>query len=321
MKRTGNLIEKIADMENLRLAFWKAQIGKSGKREVCRFREDLDSELTAMREALLDDVPLVGDYRYFTIHDPKERVICVACFRERVLHHAIMNVCDETFEKYQIYDSYASRRGKGVDTCLERPQLFCRKYGWFLKLDIHKFFDSIDHRRLMNLLARHFKDQKLLYLFSCIIDSYETADGKGVPIGNLTSQYFANMYLGVLDHQLKEVCHMPGYVRYMDDFILFADDRRTLDAIIPEICAFLEEELKLKLNKPILNRTVAGIQFLSYRVYGDKLWLSLKARRRFRRKIAIASNLERPDMALPLLAFINRADSVAFRRAVILQGM
>ncbi|MCR5382848.1 MAG: reverse transcriptase/maturase family protein [Lentisphaeria bacterium] len=320
MKRTGNLIEKIADMENLRQAFWKARIGKGGKREVRRFRENLDAELTVMRDALLDGMPSVGDYRYFTIHDPKERVICAASFRERVLHHAIMAVCDDTFEKYQIYDSYASRKGKGVDACLERTRMYCRRHAWFLKLDIHKFFDSIDHRTLMNLLARHFKDEKLLYMFSCIIDSYETAERKGVPIGNLTSQYFANMYLGMLDHQLKEVWRIPGYVRYMDDFILFADDRGTLMDLLPKIRSFLMDKLKLELNEPQLNKTDAGIPFLNYRVYGSKLRLSQKARRRFKRKIAIANNLEEPDLALPLLAFINRADSVAFRRAVILQG-
>ncbi|MBP5673741.1 MAG: hypothetical protein J6X49_15240 [Victivallales bacterium] len=221
MKRAGNLYMEIAEMDNLRLAFWKAQRGKRGKREVMAYRENLDEELMRLHEQLVQGEVEVGRYHYFTIHDPKERMICAADFRERVLHHAIMNVCEPFFERYQIHDSYACRKGKGVDACLERLQEMCRRHQWYLKLDIHKYFDSIPHEGMKQVLRHYFKDTRLLMLFYRIIDSYEVASGRGIPIGNLTSQHFANMYLGVLDHQLKEVWKVPGYVRYMDDFILF----------------------------------------------------------------------------------------------------
>ena len=317
MKRANNLFDRIAARDNLELAFYRAKRGKEWKQEVSAFRAELDQELEMLGRCIQDNTVEVGHYHYFRIRDPKERVICAASFRERVLHHAIMAVCDDAFEKYQIHDSYASRKGKGVDACLGRTMEFCRIYRWYLKLDIHKFFDSIDHAILLNLLNRRFKDQRLLYLFSRIIESYETDKGKGVPIGNLTSQYFANLYLGLMDHRIKDQWRVPGYLRYMDDFLLFSDDRGALLQWLDTIGVLLRDELKLELNEPIINRTLAGIPFLSYIVHGDHMRLSLKARRRFRRKIARADELENPNMALPLLAFINRADSYAFRKKLL----
>ena len=316
MKRAGNLYRKISNRENLELAFYRAQRGKASRGDVIRFRENLDEELRALSQDIEEGTVSVGDYHYFHIHDPKPRTICAACFRERVLHHAIMAVCDGEFERYQIYDSYASRVGKGVDACLKRTQEFAGKFGWFMKLDIHKFFGSVNHDILLELLNRRFKDPELLYLFSRIVESYETTPGCGLPIGNLTSQYFANLYLGLMDHLIKDTWRIPGYVRYMDDFILFADSREELIGRLPELTEFLRGELKLELNPLVLNRCAAGIPYLSYRVYPDRLWLSLKARRRFRRKIRIANENEDAESALPLLAFIGRADDRAFRRRV-----
>lgn len=314
MKRAGNLYQKISTRENLELAFWRAQRGKSDRGDVIGFRENLEEELSSLAHDIEDGTVAVGDYHYFTINDPKKRTICAASFRERVLHHAIMAVCDAEFERYQIYDSYASRKEKGEDACLKRTQEFCGKYGWFLKLDIHKFFDSVNHGILMNLLDRRFKDPQLLYLFSRIIDSYETTSNCGLPIGNLTSQYFANLYLGLMDHLIKDRWKIPGYVRYMDDFILFADTREELTVRLPELASFLDSELRLELNPVVLNRSSAGIPYLSYRVYSEHLWLSLKARRRFRKKIRMANQQENQESALPLLAFIGRADDLAFRK-------
>lgn len=158
MKRAGNLYQKIAEHENLRLAFWKAQRGKSGKHDILRYREHLDENLKQLRGELLNGDIDIGHYHYFTIYDPKERMICAADFRERVLHHAIINICEPYFEAYQIYDSYACRKGKGLDVALRRAQFFCRKFDWYLKLDVHKYFDSIEHDKLLCLLDRRFKD-------------------------------------------------------------------------------------------------------------------------------------------------------------------
>lgn len=320
MQRAGNLYPKIAELENLELAFWKAQRRKSARPDVQAFRANLSENLTLLREELLSGNVAFGNYRYFTIYDPKERVICAADFRERVLHHAIINVCEPVFERYQIFDSFACRKGKGLDACLARTREFCRKYPWFLKTDVHKFFDSVDHAVLLRLLARRFKDGRLLYLFSKIIESYETCPGKGLPIGNLTSQYFANLYLGVADHQIKEVWGVPAYVRYMDDFVLFFHENGQAKRAKAQVAEFLFRELKLELNKPQINRTACGLPFLSYRVFGTGLKLSQKAKRRFCRKMKDANRDEEAERALPLLAFVQRADSYGFRKKFFYGG-
>lgn len=314
MKRASNLYQKIADIENLELAFWKAQRGKSGKNEVKRFRENLHENLSEIREEFLGGNVTLGNYHYFTIYDPKERIICAADFRERVIQHAVVNICEPYFEKYQIFDSFACRKGKGMDVCLARSLYFCRKFPWYLKLDIHKYFDSINHKILFTILNRRFKDPDLLNFFVRLIETYEVTSGCGLPIGNLLSQYFANLYLGVLDHQLKDIYHVPGYVRYMDDFIVFTKNKEDLKFIQIKIEEILSNQLKLELNLPLCNRTVQGIPFLSYRVTPTGLRLSQKAKRRFRKKIEFANKNESTEHALPLLAFICRAESKGFRR-------
>lgn len=158
MKREGYLMERIADPDNLRLAFWKAKRGKSAKLEVMAYQKNLDKNLLFLRNELIAGEVTVGNYHYFKVYDPKERQICAAAFSERVLHHALMHVCHDNFEKYQIYDSYASRLGKGTFAALERATLFQKQYPWFLKLDVRKYFDSIDHSILKNLLRKRFKD-------------------------------------------------------------------------------------------------------------------------------------------------------------------
>jgi len=169
------------------LAFWKAQKGKRAQPETIRFRENLDAELARLRSALLEGPLRFGPYRSFTVHDPKERVICAAPFPDRVLHHAAMNVCHASFEAYQVYDSYACRVGKGTHKAVERARAFAGRHRHYLKLDIRRYFDSIDHEILKAQLRRRFKDWRLLDILDAIIDSYETAPGKGLPIGNLTS--------------------------------------------------------------------------------------------------------------------------------------
>lgn len=314
MKRASNLYQKIADIENLELAFWKAQRGKSGKNEVKRFRENLHENLSEIREEFLGGNVTLGNYHYFTIYDPKERIICATDFRERVIQHAVVNICEPYFEKYQIFDSFACRKGKGMDVCLARSLYFCRKFPWYLKLDIHKYFDSINHKILFTILNRRFKDPDLLNFFVRLIETYEVTSGCGLPIGNLLSQYFANLYLGVLDHELKDVLKVPGYVRYMDDFIIFADCKDRLKEINNKIEEFATGILKLNLNPALCNRTIHGIPFLSYKISSGGLRLSQKAKTRFRNKIKIANQMQSAEHALPLIAFIDRADSVGFRK-------
>lgn len=323
MKRAGNLIENVADRENLLLAFWKAQKGKRAVPEVVAFRHRLEGECARLREQLLSGTYLPGAYRSFRVFDPKERVICAAPFRDRVVHHALMNVCHECFEKYQIWDSYACRIDKGTHRAVQRAQHFARSAGYYLKLDIRKYFDSIDHAVLKGLLARRFKDSRVLDCFHRIIESHESSPGRGIPIGNLTSQYFANHYLAVLDHHVKEHLGVRAYLRYMDDFVLWHDDRACLRDWRERVTDFLAGTLRLEMKPDCLNRVDRGMTFLGYRVYPDRVTLARRSRVRFRRKLNAADQrvvsgewdeAEAARHVEPLLAFVRHAQCDQMRR-------
>lgn len=327
MKRIGNLYPLIAEPENLRLAFMKSTRGKNHKPDVIAYRAHLDANLKALRNQLLARDVDVGHYHFFTVHDPKERVICAASFPERVLHHAVMNICEPVLERFAIHDSYACRKDKGMHMAVHRAQSFTRRNPWYLKLDIQKYFDSIDHATALDLLARRFKDADLLTLFGRVLSSYETAPGKGLPIGNLISQHLANFYLGHLDHFVKETLRVPGYVRYMDDFVLWANDKGTLKAHLSAITAFLESRLQLRLKANIqINRSARGLPFLGYRVFPHRLDLGPRARCRFARRLAgfeqeVASgHWSETDLARhmeALLSYVRFADTLALRREIV----
>ena len=219
--------------------------------------------------------------------DPKERQISVAPFRDRVLHHALMSLCEPVFERYAVHDTYACRKGKGSHRAVARAQAHSRRFAWFVKLDVRRYYDSVDHGILFRLLCRRFKDPALLMLFQRLIGSYETAPGRGLPIGNLTSQHFANYYLGLLDHWVKEDRCVAVYVRYMDDFVLWADSKAELKRLVREVREFLAAELALELKHQVLiNDCGRGTPFLGYRVFPDRILLSRRSRARFARKLA-----------------------------------
>lgn len=326
MKRTGNLILKIVDPDNLRLAFWKARKGKEGKPEVEAYRNNLDNNLLLLREQLLSGKIDVGHYHYFTIYDPKERIICAASFPERVLHHALMNVCHQPFEDYLIYDSYATRPGKGTYAALNRAEGYQNKFQWFLKLDVRKYFDSIDQKVLLALLKNRFKDKKLLRIFEQIIFSYSVQPGKGVPIGNLTSQYFANYYLAFADRLVKEKLGIGGYVRYMDDMVLWHNEKAKLKEAGQQLEGFLKKELHLDLKPWCMNKTIHGLNFVGYKIFRDRTLLNNRSKRRFQKKMkAYWGNLKtgKWDQAdyqrhvLPLLAFVDHATTASLKISIL----
>lgn len=326
MKRAGNLIEAIADPDNLRLAYWKAAKGKRHSLAVLAYGKNLGRNLAALREQILTGSVTVGDYRYFRIWEPKERQICASAFREQVLHHALMNICDPFFEKAQIHDSYASRRGKGVHAALERAAWLTRRHTWFLKLDVRKFFDSVHHEVLKQQLERLFKDERLLGIFARIIDSFSVTARRGLPIGNLTSQYFANHYLAGLDHYVKTRLRRKAYVRYMDDLVLWHEEKSCLTDTCGAIETYVQTRLACALKPVLLNRTSGGLPFLGYLLYPDRIRLSRASRQRFIRKFRILQNHYVSGVwsearcqrhVLPLLEFTRRADARAFRKKVI----
>jgi RNA-directed DNA polymerase len=326
MKRVGYLMAPIADPDNLRLAFWKAQRGKAARSSVQAYRAHLDTNLHALREQLLSGQVQVGDYHYFRIYDPKERLICSAAFSERVLHHALMNVCHPYFERVQIYDSYASRSGKGTYAALDRASQFTRQYRWFLKLDVRKYFNSLAHEVILSQLGHLFKDPTLLNIFHQIIASYQSEPGFGMPIGNLTSQYIANHYLVCSDHYVQEVLKAPAYVRYMDDMVIWHHDKQALQRIGQAFEAYLNQQLRLILKPHSINQSQHGLPFLGYLVYPNRIWLAHRSRIRFSRKLAASlTNYETGIWSeqmlhrhlLPLISFTDKAQALGFRRRVL----
>jgi retron-type reverse transcriptase len=317
MKRAGNLYGAICDRDNLRLAWVKARRGKADRPDVQAFAANAAAELEALEADLRARRWNLGHYTHFTIHDPKERIITAAPFRERVLHHAVMNVCEPYFEKWQLDVSHACRKGRGLDTALAAARRHARRNGWHLKLDVRKYFDSIPHDRLLARLGRRFKDETLLELFAAILDTYETLPGRGLPIGNLTSQFFANFHLEPLDRYVQETLRVRGYVRYMDDFVLWGDSREGMKTLERQVRTFCGEELSLELKPIVLNRTAAGLGFLGYVVRPDGMKLSARAKRRFRGKIAEADRMQDGVRAQALCAFVRRADSLAWRRKIL----
>lgn len=323
MKRAGFLIERVAEMDNLLLAFYNAQKGKSCKKEVIAFRSCLQENLLKIRYRLLAGDALVGNYRTFTIFDPKQRQICAASFEERVLHHALMNVCHPYFEKHLVYDTYAARLGKGTYSALERAHKFIIRYQYVAKLDVRKYFDSIDHGILKKQLSLLFKDPLLVRVFNSIIDTYHSScPGVGIPIGNLTSQYFANHYLSGFDHFVKERIRVSSYVRYMDDMLLFSNDRQLLNMQVRLVERYLSSELGLQIKPPVIISTKQGVSFLGYRLQGHRIGLNSRSRNRYKKKMNLYRRLldtgkwSQEDYhvhVLPLTAFTEHAYSKKFR--------
>ncbi|MEI6143331.1 MAG: RNA-directed DNA polymerase [Mariniphaga sp.] len=326
MKRATGLKPMISIFDNLYLAFYKAKRGKELKPQVIEYRKNLKENINNLQQQLSTGNVDIGNYHYFTIYDPKQRQICAAGFGERVLHHALMNVCHPYFEKYQVFDSYATRIGKGTYKALERAAQFQKNYQWYYKFDVRKYFDSIVHKILYKMLENKFKDDTLLCIFKRIISSYHTIEGKGIPIGNLTSQYFANHYLGMLDHYITNQLHAPAYIRYMDDFVIWHNDKDLLIDMANQVTLFLNEKLELQLKTSFLNRTSQGLTFLSYLIYPEKTLLAARSKKRYKQKMGeftdhlkngTWSQAEFQQHALALNSFVFHADSLYFRKKVL----
>lgn len=321
-KRVGNLMPRIASLENLHEAFLRTMRGKEGKQTLVRYREQLNDNLMQMQRELLDGTFRFGRYNFFEITDQKRRTICAASLPENIAFHAMMRICHPVFDNFQMYSSFASRPEKGTHKALAYAQKCAGRYQWFAKLDVCKFFYNISHEVMMGQLCRLFKDPVLLLHFQHVIDSYEASAGRGLPIGNLTSQYFANHYLAVADHWGKECLHVANMVRYMDDVILFSDQYDELMRQVRTLTRFMGDELQLELHAPIVNRTKFGIPFLGYVVYWDDLRLTQRSQRRYRMKMyELARSLtageicdmEYVQRAQCLVAFVEKADSSGYR--------
>ena len=326
MKRLGNIFDLVIDRENLAAAFNRVCKGKRGRGDIRQYAENLEENLNALHRKLVRGTFRFGKYNFFKISDSKERMIAAAAVDERIVHHALIAVIGERLERSLVDKSYACRKGKGQWQAVAEARRLARKHEWCLKMDIRHFFDSIDHGIMLWILARKIKDRRVLELLRQLVESYEVEPGKGLPIGNLTSQYFANLYLDGLDRFLTQRRRGAEIVRYMDDVLVFGghDESRTLMGEVPD---FLRGVLELEL-KPTggLHRTERGVNFLGTRIFPDRVELARKSKVRFRRKIAkLDAALERGELpervyqerATALFAFARKCDSHTFRQKTI----
>ena len=265
MKRYGYLFDEICSFENLLKAAKKAQKGKRFRQSTGDFNLGLENELMALQRELRDQTYRMGEYKQFHIYDPKKRLISAAPYRDRVVQHAICAVIEPLFDRSFIHDTYACRRGKGSHKAVERFQRFSRLNKYALKCDIKNYFASIDHEVLFRLISEKIKDGRALRLIEAIIDS---TPSPGIPIGNLASQIFAGFYLDGLDHYLKERAACRYYVRYMDDMVVFDNEKTGLKAVKEAIERFLAGlKLELHRGKSRIYRTEKGINFLGYKIF------------------------------------------------------
>lgn len=279
MKRSPVTLEDVTSWKTLVSAFGKAALGKRGRRDVEAFRSNLDRNLHVLQQQLLDERYCPDAMRAFSIRDPKPRMIHAPSFRDRVVHHALMTHIGPVLDRSLIFDSYACRVGKGSHRAVARAAKFSNRAAWYVHADVAKYFPSIDHFVLRAQLAHKFRDKRLLRLVDQILDGH--SDQKGLPIGALTSQNFANAYLSSVDRLVTEHRSAIGYVRYMDDMVWWCPSRKDCQTILSEVkSALLRLRLVLKIE-PTPQRTRDGMTFCGYRVLPGKILLSSRRRQRF----------------------------------------
>jgi len=300
MPRTyKRLFEEVTSFKNLLLAAAKAQKGKRMKPNTARFNFFLEKELVRLQAELLSQTYRPGRYRSFYVYEPKPRLISAAPYRDRVVHHALCNVIEPIFDRTFIYDSYACRPDKGTHIALDRAQGFLRANKYVLQCDIQKYFPSINHEVLLSIIAGKIKDERTVWLAKLIIESAASgvrqvaSSAVGIPIGNLTSQFFANLYLNELDYFIKFNLRERYYIRYMDDFLLFGNDKAHLNKRKSEINGFLQEHLKLRLHpkKSVVFPVKEGVKFLGFRIFREHRRLKKENIKRFLKRIKMQKAL------------------------------
>lgn len=299
MKVYRDLFERIASPENLFAAWDSFKWDKRNKPDVRQFEWNLEEKIFALHRELVAKTYRHGPYVGFYITDPKQRHIHKATVRDRILHHAVFSVLNPIFEETFIATSFSCRIGYGTHKGIDALGNAARRIGrnntrtcLALKCDIKKFFDSVDHDILLRILSERVKDTDALWLLRQIVESFGTGTGglfarKGLPIGNLTSQLFANVYLNEFDHFMKREVQVRDYFRYTDDFVILSSDRAYLEGLLPQIDRFLTARLRLTLHprKVTIRRLTQGIDFLGYVTFPYHRLLRATTRRRMFRKL------------------------------------
>jgi hypothetical protein len=306
MKTYKHLADQVVGFDNLFQAFRSARRGKRSRPDVAEFEYRLEENLLQLQEELRNQTYTPGAYNSFWIHDPKRRLVSAAPFRDRVVHHALCRVIEPIFEARFIFDSYACRKGKGTHAAIRRAQSLARQNQYVLQCDLQQFFPSIDHALLRGEIARLVRDDWVLWLVDQILTSgkdvhsqnfqpvYFAGDDlfaalrpRGLPIGNLTSQFWANVYLNPLDQFIKRELKCRAYLRYVDDFLLFHPRKERLHAWRSEVIQFAAGlRQRLHENRCVVFPVQTGIPFLGWRVYPDHLRLKHRSGLDFQRRLA-----------------------------------
>lgn len=322
MKRINNLYGKICDLDNLYLAYSKARKGKGKTFGVLSFERNLSDNINSLYHELLNETYKTSAYETFTIYEPKERLIFRLPFRDRVVHHAMMNVLEDIWVSVFITNTYSCVKGRGIHGVLKHIKRDLKNVSetmYCLKLDITKFYPSVDHDIMKSIIRKKIKDVKLLNLLDGIIDS-----APGLPIGNYLSQFLANLYLSYFDHWMKEKMCVKYYYRYADDIVLLGSDKIHLHALFVEIRDYLAVNLKLqaKGNHQVFPVSARGIDFVGY-VFRHK-------RVRMRKSIKVrlckqAARLNKKDISVkeykqrisPRLGWARHCDSERLLKKII----
>lgn len=305
MKTLKHLYARIYSFENLHEAYLSARKCKRYRREVLDFTLNLEENLISIQNDLVWKTYSVGRYREFYVTEPKKRLVMALPFRDRVVQWAIYRVLNPELDKTYIYDSYACRNGRGAHRAMRRAQYWMRKMDrsgspiFVLKMDVSKYFYRVDHKILMSILTRRIADPDLLWLLDTIVNCDHTnfglslenpaesrLPGVGMPIGNLTSQMFANLYLNELDQYCKQRLGVKYYMRYMDDVLVLGSEPAWLHRAWAEVEKFLASSLGLRLNAKTCVRSAAqGVEFCGFRIWPTKVKLKKKTALRMRRAV------------------------------------
>ncbi len=286
MKTHKHLYKELYSKENLILAFKKARKGKSKKAYVINFESSLENNIKSLQYDLKNNLYRPHKLKKFIIRDPKTRTIHASIFRDRIVHHAIINILQPILENKFIYDSFAGRKDKGTHQAVKRFEYFLRKVsangrkikqplnnnsirGFVLKADIKHYFATMDQEILMGILSKNIKDEELINVVKIVLENFESDNlGMGVPLGNYTSQFFANVYLNELDHFVKHKLKAKYYIRYVDDFVILHKSREVLEEYFIRIHHYLKNlRLELHPEKSGIYPLRNGITFLGYRIF------------------------------------------------------
>jgi retron-type reverse transcriptase len=284
MKRLGNIWQKLTSKENFEIAFKNATRNKSKLKSVKLFKKDKETNLENVRQLLINKTFKTSTYKERILFEPKKRTIYVLPFSpDRIVHHALLNVLESYWDKLFINTSFSCRKGYGIHKGSSKTMEYVRRNNYCLKCDISKFYPSINHKILIEIIERKIKDKDTMWLIKEIINSFP--GDTNVPIGSYTSQWFGNIYMNELDTYVKHDLKIKDYIRYCDDFLLFNNDKITLNEAKRNIETFIKNKLKLIFSKCDLFQTKQGVDFLGYRHFKKYILLRKSTKKRVEKRL------------------------------------